>query len=102
MFMRGVGHFGQTAELQKVFQCAQVALLDVATRGLVKLQRPVVGLTATCAALHLPQVMHDVAAVHNQHTPLAQGFELLGQGVMLFRGAAVVYAELDFQSKRSA
>ena len=41
----------------------------------------------------LPESMGGFGPDH--HASLAQDFELLGQGVMLFRGAAVVHAELD-------
>ena len=83
MLVAGVRHAGQTAQLLKILQGIQLPLLHLPGNGLVKLQRPVVGLVACRSALRLLQVVHHVAAGHDQHAALAQGLELAGQRVVL-------------------
>ena len=61
---------------------------------LVKLDGPVIGLQRRLGALQRAQVVHHIAAAHNQHAAIAQGAQLLAQGVMLGRRAAVVHAQL--------
>ena len=100
MLVAGVGQAGYRAQLLKILQRLQVTRLQVAGNGLVKLTRPVKGLVRTCITLHGAQVVHDVAAGHNQYALLTQGLQLLAQRQMFGRRAAVVHAELDDRNVR--
>ena len=53
--------------------------------GLVKLNCPVVGLAGCCTTLHFSQVVNNVAAAHNQHTPLTQEDERASRGQALVK-----------------
>ena len=95
MLVAGVGHAGHRAQALKVLQLVKPALGQPVGHGFVKLHRPVEGLIGRRLALHHAQVVHDVAAAHNQHALVAQTSQLLGQGVVIGRRALVVHAQLN-------
>ena len=92
--MAGMGQFGDVAELVEILQRCQIAALNVAADHAVKLNGPVIDLMAARAKLCRTQVVHQIAAAHNQHAMVAQRLELRPERKVLGCGAAVVHAQL--------
>ena len=95
MLVRGVGLLGHRAQAHEVRQRRQLALLDLVLHHGVELCGPVICLVGGGSTAGGAQVVHDVPAAHNQHTPLAQALKLLAQRIVLGRRAAVVHAQLQ-------